>query len=97
MKRTITINRTGRYFYRGVERGYITIHSRVQWNLKKGTYRITVAEGGKYRFKLNKPSFAWYDIYENDNFFDRLCCDLFDELFFKPDGRKKYNITVKKL
>lgn len=95
MKRTIKIDSGRHYFYKGKDRGYITLSTMKRFGLTEGKYTISITEGDEYRFELSW-CLPWYTIYKNGAKFDSICAELFDQLFFKPDGRKRYNITVQR-
>ena len=98
MKKTRTIKiRYGRVYYRGVCKGMFAPSLREHFGLSQfGKARITIEEKGPYRFALTCDS-SLYEISKNSEYISVVCCDVFERLFFKPDGRKSYSITVKEV
>ena len=96
MKKTRTLKiRHGRVYYRGVCKGIFAPSLREHFGLSQfGKVRITIEEEGPYRFKLPLDD-SLYEIHKNSEYISVVCCDVFERLFFKPDGRKSYDITVK--
>ena len=97
MKRTITIkNRT--VFYRNVDLGQLVFGLEDQFGLRfDGKYSITVKENidGVFSFETDEDSY--YELHHNGKYIGIVCMEHFDKLFFTPDERRNYYITVKKV
>ena len=94
MKRTIEM-RGETAFYGNREIGYIVQDLRHHFGLVAWfRYRITITKGSEYRIKQHSDA-GYYKIVQNNRDRGRVCSSAFERLFFKPDGRKRYDIKVK--
>lgn len=98
MKKTRTIEMRGDcVYYRGVHVDYPTYSIRNYFGLPhNGKVKIAVKEKGPYRFVHKTPD-TFYRIKEGSTNVGAICCEEFERLFFKPDGRKSYDIIVKRV
>ena len=108
MKRTIEV-RYGWAYYRGQTLGTLCENIRNHFNMAFcGTehYKISVRDGGRYRisryyYKAQDASEIYYYINLGNGMGLKhagvVCQIAFTKLFFKPDGRKRYDITVKRV
>lgn len=102
--RTIAIDNRGKAYYRNKELGYLQIYIRKEFGIpvldSAGKYKTTIkeCEGGLYQFKASGDS-DFYELYEcsSDNYIGHICRVELHKLFFEPDSRKNYDITVKKV
>jgi len=60
-----------------------------------GKFRAVIKEGGPY--KIVGVQGGFFDISMNGECRGSICKTSFYQLFFKPDGRKRYSIRVKRL
>ncbi len=98
MKKTRTLKiRHDRVYYRGVCEGIMSYSLKIHFGLPLfGKVRITVEEKGPYQF-VTSFNDCLYEISKNSEYVGVVCCDVFERLFFKLDGRKSYSITVKEV
>ena len=83
--------------YRDVNRGYVTTGIRNHFKLLyNGKVRITIKEEGPYKL-IPRYMSSMTEIHKDSSYIGIVCGEGFTELFFKPDGRKSYSITVKKV
>lgn len=107
MTRTIEI-REGTVYYRGKHVGWLmselTEHFGMDWNSDEPykKYKVTIKPNGPYRFApfsgrngLTVLNADWTTLGVNND--DFVCTEKFAKLFFNPDCRKTYSITVKKV
>lgn len=96
IRRTITMRR-GVAFYRNYFVGTTVMILDKAFNLpQNGRFRVVIKEGGSYKI-VNRKECCVYRISKNDKYCGKICRNSFHELFFKPDGRKRYSIQVKVL
>ena len=102
MKRIIDMS--GAYLcHKGSSIGMLVDTIRKHFKLKSGhNYEITIIEGKKYIFKIHEGSMSmYYDVYRKcflfNDYVGLVCKEEFDNLFFVPDLKKRYDITVKKV
>ena len=108
MKRTIEMKDGGYVFYRGKRIDWILSTLRTYFKLLRyGKFVVTIVEGTDYQIIPDPDqvvpgdtSTALYQIVVNggtgyEDLF--VCREHFDNLFFKPDNKKSYNITVKEV
>jgi len=63
-----------------------------------GKFRIIIKADGPYKIAVWHKSSCLYSIRKGGVYSGCLCRKAFQELFrFKPDGRKRYDIQIKKL
>ena len=98
MKKTRTVEiRNGSVYYRGIKKGYLVISLRKHFGIPhNGRVRITVKEKGPYKFKSDRCPVT-YDIYKTSGYISLVCCKEFKQLFFKTNGRKRYDIIIERL
>lgn len=98
MRRTIEIKREDAY-YRGQELGWLNCVIQKRFGFANGNrYAVTIKEGSRYRFEYSATGYNWLIERVSDGLYMGLVCvDTFSELFFKPDGRKRYDIIVRKV
>ena len=102
MKRTIEVKRDAESrqpyaYYGGKQRGYIAITIQKRFGIQaEGRYRITVTEGREFE-PINADCSCCFCIQDEHGIYGKICRTEFAKLFFKPDGRKRYDITVKKV
>ena len=105
MEQTIKIQSDNAY-YKGVKLGFLVNCIINHFRLENGEeYVITITEGRGYRISGDKEEY--YNFYKETKilrFFPSLskyvglvCKQHFNNLFFVPDPKKRYNITVKKV
>ncbi len=95
-RRTIKI-RDCLVYYRGKSRGILTCSIREHFRLSQfGKVRITIEEKGPYKFKPSCND-TLYELYKDSKYAGVICREQFERLFFRPDGRKSYSITVKRM
>jgi len=100
MRRTIQVRDCGEVYYANRYVGYLVQGLRGRFKLEDSRtckYAITITEskGGEFLFK--KDCVDFYAVYEDGLRIGGVCGTLFSKLFFKPNLRKQYNITVKKV
>ena len=94
--RTLKIHR-GYMYYRGIKIGFVVDSLKTHFGLHRGgKVRISIEEKGPYRFGPDRIN-GYYDIYKNSEYITLVCRKEFERFFFKPDGRKGYDITVKRV
>lgn len=94
MQRTVTIDLSGELFFREKWIGYATSQIRKHFRLNGSCkYRITIVEGTKYHFVRDGAGYLLGSNYCRKIGF--ICASKFHKLFFEPDTKKRYNITVK--
>lgn len=96
MKRTITIDKRRVVFYRRSNKGVLVPSIFRNFGIScGGRYEITITEGTEYLFKKGRC----YYILRNKNmgYSGVLCAKAFDKLFFSPNFKKRYDITVKEV
>ena len=92
MKRTIEVKRDGAVYYRGYYEACLLNTVRKQFKMwRLGRYKITITKGTKYR--LDHSVHIW----DAGKIVGYVCHRRFISLFFEPDGRKRYDITVKRV
>ncbi len=101
MKRTIEVDNYKMY-YRGKEYAYLNDLLCTHLKIRDGRFVITVNLGKNYHFgvaqKIHTEDRRDRNIFDKDGILCGFVCEkLFTKLFFKPDGRKRYDITVKKV
>ncbi len=96
MVRTITIKHNHAY-HRNKHLGYIVSDIRELFGLYDDSkYTVTITEGTQFEFK--PPFFNLrYCLYKNGKAVGVICRYQFSKLFFEPDYKKKYDITVKRI
>ena len=94
MKRTITMKNEGVY-YKNRHISYLYPYIRSYFHLRDGRYVITITEGTQFRFV--KRNCFFYLFYDKNKPAGCFCSRLFSKLFFEPDGRKRYDIDVRKI
>lgn len=99
MRRKIKM-KNGRAYFEGSFIGEPTYSIKHSFGLaSNGFYNITIVKGTS--FKINDG--AYYHIYDANKINNRrrhrgvICKKAFEQLFFKPDLDKKYDVTVKKV
>ena len=102
MKRIIDMS--GHYLYHeGSRLGLIVRAISNHFTLRAGyDYEVTIVEGKKYIFKIHEGSMSmYYDVYRKcflfNDYVGLVCKEEFDNLFFVPDLKKRYDITVEKV
>lgn len=94
-------------YYKGVNLGALVFTLRHHFKLQHGnSYIVTITEGGKFRLKMSTYG-DYYHFYKKTRFLyffpgfedyaGLVCIKQFDRLFFVPDVKKDYDITVKKV
>ncbi len=92
IRRTIVM-RGGFAYYRKRYMGVTLRGLREAFNLPhNGRFRVVIKEGGPYKIVKNC---CFYRISTGGEFCGSICKDAFHQLFFKPDGRKRYSIQIK--
>ena len=95
MKRTIEVKWGSELYYGNRLISWLTPSIRLGFGIKGGRYKITIVKGKEYRFE------TWGNVYvvrnQSSKPCGRICRNIFNKFFFKPDGRKRYDITVKKV
>ena len=96
MKRTIEVKDYDQIYYGGKYISWLTPSIRVGFNIiQESRYKITITKGKEYRFKAGSNT---YDVLnKSGEAYGGVCKHLFAKLFFKPDGRSRYDITVKQV
>ena len=97
MKRTIKLKHD--YVYYGNEkRGYLVSGILHRFGFERdGRYVITIVKGTRFTFPKYPHRKELYSLKEKGKRLGVICVSQFDRLFFKPDGRKRYDITVKRV
>jgi len=104
MKRIVEIHGT-KIYYRGSQFSELFDQVRKYFKLKGSRlykYEITIKEGTQCHIEPRFKFSCFYAI-RGETYPDKYCGELylckskFDELFFKPDPFKRYDITVKKI
>jgi len=96
VRRTIEMRR-GFAYYRGKYMGVALGELDKAFNLPSdGKFRAVIKEGGPYKIVGVQGGF-FFDISMNGECRGSICKTSFYQLFFKPDGRKRYSIQVKRL
>ncbi len=98
MKRTIEVKSCDMY-YRGKEYAFLNDSLCTHFKIWDGKFVITINLGKNYRFEASRNSHT--EDRKDRNVFDKngircgfVCEKLFTKLFFKPNARKRYDITV---
>lgn len=102
---TIKIQNSNAY-YEGVKLGFLTACLIDHFKLKNGEeYVITITEGRGY--KINGDKEAYYHFYKTTKilrffpgftkYVGLICKQHFNNLFFVPNSKKRYSISVKKI
>ena len=100
MKKTRTLEmRNGSVYYRGIKVGALMWILKTNFGLNPdGKVKITIKEKGLYQIR---PHIYYPSLYvlnkKGIGKIGCICIKQFDQLFFKPDGRKRYDIIVKRL
>lgn len=98
MRRTITINKNGCVHYGNRAVGYPTDLLRKSFKLKNNKrYSIIIVKGTQYQiYRTMKTLYGITDVTTKwtPEFMGVVCKNAFDKLFFKADGRKRYDITI---
>lgn len=95
MKRIIEVKREHVY-YKGQEVGYLVDVLRKSFGFVSGeSYEVVIIKGNQYKFAPDDK--GYYDIYKKGLLMGWVCRKLFSKLFFKPNPRNRYDITVKKV
>lgn len=101
MKRTITkMGACGEVYYGNRRLGNLAFSIRHHFGMvseKKQKYAITIVEGGRFSILNHYHSKEHYELKIGKRRFGVLCKSTFDWFFFKPDGRKSYDITVEEV
>ncbi len=96
MKRTIVVKYIDQVYYRGRHISWLTPSIRIGFNIiTEGKYEIAITKGKEYRFRAGSNTYNVCN--KSGESYGGVCKRLFAKLFFKPDGRKRYDITVKKV
>ena len=83
--------------YRDVHRGYVTTGIRNHFKLPcHGKVKIIIKKRGPYRLTPRYMS-SMIEIHKDSRYIGIVCGEEFIRLFFRPDGRKGYSITVKEV
>ncbi len=100
MKRTIVI-RKSHVYYRGKWLGLFSCNIDSMFGFRQnGKYIITITEGGSYKIDLGSCDRKRFFTVRGGSRTHRpasVCLKQFINVFFKPDSRKRYDITVKKV
>lgn len=93
MKRTIEVRDMTEIYHRNKDLGFL-FSDMLEWFGVKanGKYRVTITKGTDYKIKEDERGFFDISVAGKDIGF--VCTDIFTKLFFKPDGRKRYDIKV---
>ncbi len=95
MRRTIERKRGGEIYYRGNFQMWITPTTMSRFGIQRlGKYYVDISEGEDFKFEKNEDS---YTIRKKGRYVISFCQGHFSRIFFRPDCRKRYNITVRKL
>ena len=106
MKRIIEVRDQNHIYYGGRHFGYlfttIAIKFGIVYQEKPIKYRITISERGKFSFRKAKKGGKAVLLFCEDgkimrSGFNYICAKQFKSLFFNPDSRKRYDITVKRV
>lgn len=97
MRRTVEMRQENIY-YRGKKVDYLAEYIRNHFNITNSRvykYVITIVEGTEYNFR--NFSLEYFGLHIGNSFIGVICKEYFEKVFFRPDPKKRYNITVKKV
>ena len=96
MRRTVEI-RNGYIYYGGMRLGWLMKKVRLYFNLpRNGRVAITIKKGSFYKIMTDGNGDISFH-HKNEGRVGYICVKRFQRLFFRPDGRKRYDITVRKV
>ncbi len=84
------------YILDPVRRHFFPGKTRFRFYNLNSKYVIKITEGTKYQFKLTITKMH-YMISMNKKPIGKVCVNEFVKIFFKPNQRKRYNITVRRI
>lgn len=96
MKRTIKVTKASYVYYGNRKIGYLHASIAERFGLKCGKYRITINKGTQFVFMPGGEKSELYELPEN-HYRGCICTNKFSKLFFKPNSRKRYDITVNRI
>jgi len=94
MKRTIKMKQNHIY-YGNRNLGYVVMGIRERFGLwNAGKYVLTIIKGTQFEFCNRKD--GYYTLFEGYRRIGIVCVGHFSRLFFRPNGKKKYDIIVER-